>query len=120
MVNSVLLIKPQYLNLILSNEKSIEIRSCSCKSKVGDTIGLAYCGPLYRNKIKQIVATVMITSCCKYENYEEYAEDNRKHLYISNSLPYKRTYGWSFVDLKILDTPLPFEHKRGAIIWCKC
>jgi len=123
MVNSVLLIKPEYLNQILNELKTIEIRSCSCKSKVGDTIGLAFCGKSYRNKSKQIVATVKIIECKLYENNNDYLIDLNKHLYIGSddlNLPYKKTYGWVFDELKILEVPIIFEHKKGAIVWCKC
>ena len=122
MVNSVLLIKSEYLNQILNGLKTIEIRSCSCKSKINETIGIAYCGKNYRNKSKQIVATVKIVDCKLYNNRFDYLNDIKKHLYIGDdiNLPYKNTYGWVFDDLKILDIPVVFEHKKGAIVWCKC
>ena len=113
---SILLIRPEWLNLILKKEKTIELRGSSCKSKIGDTIGLAYCGPTVNKQSRYVVATVTIKSCNQYLSSVEFKNDFQKHKF-PNDLPYKKTFKWELFNLHILANPQDFLYKKGAVIW---
>ena len=111
---SILLIRKEWLDKILSGEKTIEIRGQNCKSKIGHTIGLSYCG--LKNKEHFIVATVFIEAVKKYHTIDEYNNDYEKHQSKQTALPYKNTYGWILKNIQILDKKVEYTYKKGAII----
>ena len=117
-MDSVLLIRPEWLDKIISGEKTIEIRGTSCKSKINKTIGLAYCGPsVNKQEERIIIGTAKISGYKQYNNIEEYNSDIKKHCFYHEILPYKKTFGWIFEDIKKLDYKKTFEYKKGAVIW---
>lgn len=118
-MNSILLIRPEWLDKITNGEKIIEIRGTTCKSKINTTIGLAYCGPTIDKLNRKIIATVFLSGYKQYNTIEEYQIDINKHCSYHETLPYKKTYGWILKDIKILNEPIIFEYKRGAVIWVK-
>lgn len=118
-MNSVLLIRKEHLDKILSGEKSIEIRGTPCKSKINTTIGLAYCGLKEKSNTRVIQATATITGNKLYESIDQFKEDSHLHCSTNNELPYKKTYGWLLDNIKVLKQTQTFEYKKGAIIWVK-
>ena len=116
-MNSILLIRPEWLDKIINGEKTIEIRGQKCQSKVNTTIGLAYCGPNVNKIDRKIIATVYLSGYKQYNTIEEYQTDRNKHCTHYETLPYKKTYGWILENINRLDNPINFEYKKGAVIW---
>lgn len=118
-MNSVLLIRPEWLDRIINGEKSIEIRGAPCHSKIDTTIGLAYCGPTIDKTNRKIIATAYLSGYKQYNTINEYQSDINKHCSYHEKLPYKKTYGWILDEVQILNEPITFQYKKGAIIWIK-
>ena len=118
-MNSVLLIRPEWLNKIKNGEKTIEIRGQTCKSKINTTIGLAYCGPTVDKTKRKIIVTAKLSGYKLYNSIGDYKSDIDKHCSYHETLPYKNTYGWILDDIQVLTEEILFEYKKGAVIWVK-
>ena len=116
-MNSVLLVRKEHLDKILFGSKTIEIRGSPCKSKIGRKIGFAYCGLKQKCTKRFIIGTAIISGYKQYHSIEEFKNDKEFHCSNCNSLPYKKTFGWTLYDITLLENPLEFEYKKGAIIW---
>jgi len=116
-MNSILLIRPEWLNKIKNGEKTIEIRGQPCKSKINKTIGLAYCGPTIDKTKRKIILTAKLSGYKQYNNIDEYNSDINNHCSYHETLPYKKTYGWILEDVCVLKEEIEFEYKKGAVIW---
>ncbi len=59
---------------------------------------------------------------CKKINFEEYKKGEALHCVTQEngiSLPYKNTYTWILTDSNWFETPIPYVHPKGAVIWVK-
>lgn len=108
-----LIIKKEWLDLILSGKKTIEVRS-SKTSCIGETI--------YLLESK----THLVRGTCKIQKVEKldetkWNETKDKHLVPCefNQLPYKKSYGWYLQDVTKLDKEFSYSHPKGAVIWVK-
>lgn len=118
-MNSILLIRPEWLDKIINGKKTIEIRGTKCQSKINTTIGLAYCGPNVDKNNRKLIATAYLSGYKQYNTIEEYHIDINKHCSYHETLPYKKTYGWILENIKKLEEPVDFTYKKGAVIWIK-
>tara|TARA_B100000945_G_C20327484_1_gene570717 strand:+ start:197 stop:559 length:363 start_codon:yes stop_codon:yes gene_type:complete len=109
--SDILIIKPYWANLILNGEKTMEIRSCSCKNKVNKRIYISKSGT------QQIFGSVFLKSCIGPLSSDEFHA--HKDLHRVETTMYKKNYGWIFSDVTVFDNPIPYKHKKGAIIWLK-
>lgn len=108
-----LIIKKEWLDLILSGKKTIEIRS-SKTSCIGETIYLL------ESKTHLVRGTCTIQRVEKLDE-TKWNETKDKHLVPCkfNQLPYKKSYGWYLQDVTKLDKEFSYSHPKGAVIWVK-
>ena len=107
----ILIIKPKWLEKILSGEKDLEIRGAPCCKKVGRTIELAASGT------SAVYGEALVVACYGPLTPAEWEAMRARHRVTSRSLPYKRTYAWELAVGAVHVRPKPFIRKNGAIIW---
>lgn len=107
-----LIIKPCWADLILSGEKTVEIRGSN--TKIRGTIGII------KSKSGSVFGTVDLYDSVflTKELYEELRGSHR----VGNSYEellkiYPKPYGWCFKNTVKYDKPLKYNHKRGCVIW---
>ena len=110
MPTSVLILKKQWLNKILDEDKRLEIRSFRVK-KIGHTIMLMASGT------DHIVGSAKIEACIGPMSEEEWIAARPLHHCQSDVRPYAKTYGWKLCNVLRFETPIPHKRKRGAIIF---
>lgn len=106
-----LIIKEYWLNLILSGEKTLEIRSsstgiknepfCLLESKSHLIKGIAEIN--YILLLNKILFSDLQKSHCIYRNYED--------------IPYKKMFGWHLINVIKFNNPIYHKPKKGTIIW---
>ncbi|PGK52452.1 hypothetical protein CN918_32220 [Priestia megaterium] len=106
-----LLIKEPWITHILNKEKIWEIRSSHTyvrgeifliRSGSGCIIGKATLADSFPLD-EETYATHTYKHCIKDKLYEE--------------LPYKNPHVWVIQNAQWLEKPIPYQHKRGAVIW---
>lgn len=107
---SVLILKPEWLDAILSRGKRMEIRG-SLTHKVGQRIGLM------ASKTHHISGMATITGCVGPMAVDEFVSLENQHHCTTRNLPYKKTYGWVLDDVVTLPSPIPHQRKPGAIVF---
>lgn len=106
-----LLIKSPWIDLILDGKKNWEIRGSNTKKR--GEIGLIKSGS------GMVYGTVNIVES-KELTLEEYQNGSHRHCVNSgdtSQLPYKKTYAWVLNNPIIYETPIPYQHPMGAVIW---
>ena len=103
----VLVLKKRWLQLILSGEKTVEIRGQSARQ--GHT-WLATGATIYAG------ARVCCVKCISLAEFQQMSEEHRLQY---QSLPYKKTYALSLDTARELPAPVGFHKKWGAIGWSK-
>ena len=99
----ILIVRPCWLNLILSGAKTMEICGSPLRS-----------GKYYLGYKKQIFAMAQMGRPLRITSEEHWAALRLRHRVVSKSLPYKRTYGMPILSVRAL-SPISFQHPRGAI-----
>ena len=103
-----LIIKKPHIDNILSGIKTWEIRGSSTKKR--GKIGLIESGS------KTIVGEVELVD--SIELTDELIRTNAdKHL--AKNITYKKPHAWVLKNAKRYETPIPYKHPLGAIIWVK-
>lgn len=105
-----LIIKPYWTDLILSGDKTMELRSSN--TKIRGTIGLIKSGS------KKVYGTVDFIDCIllSKELYYNYKDKHRVDKDFKE-IPYNKLYGWILNDPIKFDEPIPYNHKKGCVIW---
>jgi len=105
-----LIIKDPWVDLILRGEKTWEIRSSNVKIR-GEIA-------LIKSGTGKIFGTVELVDS-KELTLEEYRDSEDFHFIPEEKLklPYKRTYAWFLKNPNMFDTPIPYHHPQGAVIW---
>ncbi|SDC13886.1 ASCH domain-containing protein [Shouchella lonarensis] len=109
-----LIVREPWASMILSGQKSIEIRGTNTKTR-----GPIAIIPSGTGTIAGVVYLVNVTGPLDLHTY------NRINIYYGNTkeketlLPYKRTYAWQLTTPYKLPSPLPYTHPTGAVIWVK-
>lgn len=105
-----LIIKPYWADLILSGQKTMELRGSN--TKIRGRIGII------KSKTGQVYGEVDIVDCVPLSK-EEFNQYKEKHKVICDfeDIPYKNLYGWVLENVKIYDKPIPYKHKQGCVIW---
>jgi hypothetical protein len=106
-----LLIKFPWVNFILEGRKTWEIRGSN--THIRGRVGIIQSGT------GTVLGTVNIVDCIEL-TMEDYQQNSVRHCVTSErslQLPYKKTYAWVLEDPIVLETPLPYKHPRGAVIW---
>lgn len=107
-----LILKPKWADMILNEDKVIEVRGSN--TKIRGTIGII------KSKTKKVWGTVKIYSS-KPMNKELFELTKSSHgLKISYEellKIYPNPYAW-FLDSPIkFDKPIEYRHKQGCVIW---
>ncbi|SDO71204.1 ASCH domain-containing protein [Halobacillus sp. SY10] len=106
-----LLVKEPWIDLILSGEKTWEIRGTNTKHR--GTTGLIKSGTGHVFGTVEIVDSQPLTKA-EYErstSLHGIPEENCQQL------PYKRTYAWVLRNPFFYEEPIPYTHPLGAVIW---
>lgn len=108
-----LIIKEKWANLILSGEKTVEVRSSDTKIR-GDIY-------IIISGTKQAWGTAELVDTCKLDKdlFERTLKDKHKIEMTYEELLkiYKNPHGWIFKNVKKFETPIPYNHKKGCVIW---
>ena len=106
-----LIIKSPWIDYILDNEKTWEIRGSGTTTR----------GPIFliKSGSDKIYGECNLVDCIELD-YTGYKNNVSKH-HISQItdgiLPYKRTFAWVLKDVKKYDKPITYNKKPGAIVW---
>lgn len=105
-----LIVRQPWVGLILSGQKTWEMRSSP--TKVRGEIGLIEQGT------GMIVGSVFLQNSVLPSDVE-LANNYQKHRVLDDKLFLKWPYAWILSDAKRFDEPAPYEHPMGAVIWVK-
>lgn len=118
-----LLVKKPWASLLVSGQKTIELRG-SATSKVGQRICIAESGS------QVLVGEVVIQKCLLVAVRDQYGilqdVDGSPSLaslsvlhrvFDLTAIPYQKVYAWYVTDCSAYDTPVPYKHPSGAVIW---
>ena len=102
----VLVLREPWLAKILSGEKTLEIRSRSCRH---GRVWLGCGGKVYG--CVDIVDTAALTE-------QEFRDKGALHHWPADEpLPYNKIVGWTLSGARALEPPLPYWRPRTAIVW---
>ena len=106
-----LIVKPNWLDLILSGKKRLEIRR-GRSNKVARRIGLSASGS------STISATALFMDCHGPLSPSQWAALRPFHLVEGDDMPYgDQTCAWELDRVQVLAVPLPFCRRRGPVVW---
>ena len=100
--DKILVLKERWLRLLLSGEKTLEIR------------GAPFKGGRYFLGCKSIVWGVATFGDPVELGLEEFRARQHQHLVEADNLPYKKTFGMPVLTVRALPQH-PYTHPRGAI-----
>lgn len=116
-----LIIKQEWASKILNGEKTLELRSTACKKR--EPVAVAISGT------KQLWGQVNITDrfliCRKIDgelkDVAPHSFQGTMHLHLVNNpelvKDYEEVHGWLLSGAVRYDRPIPYHHKRGAVVW---
>jgi hypothetical protein len=104
-----LLIKKQYLDLILDGSKVWELRSRNTSRR--GVICLIESGSGLIRGLADLSSTIKLDKTTYDDNYELH----------QIGIPYEdcrwNKYAWEFDSVEVLDHPIAYQHPQGAVIW---
>lgn len=106
-----LIIRKQWLDLILSGKKTWEMRSTA--TKISGRIALIEAGS------GLIAGEAILTGCTGLFGADAHREYQHKHCITDLSLLEKWNCAWELEGAKRYDEPIPYKHPKGAVIWVK-
>lgn len=111
-----LIIKKKWLDLILKGKKTMEIRGNIPRSHLYIKIALIESGSGLIKGEAYIYSVVRLWKNGWFEKAQEY---HRIPLKDKSIIKYKKCYGWWFTVPIVFETPIPYKHPQGAVIWVK-
>ena len=108
----ILVIKPEWLSLIMCGKKTIEIRASACRKEPGTRI---YLSP---SKTATVVGVATFIRSIGPMDEIEWCDLRTEHLSEAQR-PYPKTHGWCFSNVELFTHPIPYLVKRGSIVWRK-
>ena len=110
-----LIIKREWLDLIISGRKTLEIRGCNTK-KVKEKIYLLS-SPNHRIMAECIIKAAYPISC------SDWSEERENHCvdipYPELKKRYNTPYAWVLSEVKPIKDIWFYNHPKGAVIWVK-
>jgi hypothetical protein len=109
-----LVIKPNWLDLILAGKKSWELRGTSTRIRGNIALAASGTGLLY--------GTIKISNCLGPFDTRELKTHFQDHKVCDDLLDrinYRATYAWVLSDPQKFAVPMPYKHPTGAVIWVK-
>ena len=109
-----LIIKSPWIDMILSGEKTWEIRGMRTIKK--EWIALIKSGS---KKIFGICRIIDVKGPLTLKEFQDTFEKHRvpPEKIKRDGLPYKKTYAWVIRDVLQFEVPIQYEHPSGAVIW---
>ncbi|MEK8017999.1 MAG: ASCH domain-containing protein [Candidatus Parabeggiatoa sp.] len=104
-----LIIRQPWLDLILSGQKTFEMRSKL--TRIRGEIGLIQSGS------GLVLGTAHLLDCVHLMRYELEKYQDKHCVDLQNPLLDKYRWAWQLSDARRFDKPLPYKHSRGAVIW---
>ncbi len=106
-----LIIKKEFLDMILSGQKTWEIRG-SATSRRGPIA-------LIQSQSGLVVGTCEVVGVEGPLTLATLKANHRKTGFRPTSLYYRKTYAWVLRNARRLPQPIPYRHPAGAVIWVK-
>lgn len=107
----ILVIKPEWLQLILNGEKTLEIRANTCRKTPGTAIFLSPSGSA------KITGRAIFDGSIPIEDDDTWALFRPQHC-VPGARPYRRTHAWRLSEVMHLEN-IPYAVRRGSIVWRK-
>ena len=99
----ILIVKPCWIDLIVSGEKTLEVRGKAFRP-----------GKYLLGYQQQILAVAHLGKPFRITTTEQWLTLRSQHSVMLDDPPYKRTYGLPILSAHRV-SPVPFSHPRGAI-----
>ena len=99
----ILIVKPCWLQLILSGAKTMEIRGTAYRP-----------GKYWLGHQRQILAVAQLGKPLRVSTPEQWISLQPQHRVMRSDLPYKNTFALPIESVRPV-SPFPFRHPRGAI-----
>jgi hypothetical protein len=106
-----LIVKKPRIDLILSGEKTWEMRSKP--TKITGWIGLIEQGT------GLIVGRAFLTSGWIRPSKQELIDNHSKHLVDDTDILERWCYAWEIERAERFDKPIKYKHPKGAVVWVK-
>ncbi len=103
----IMILKKQWLDMILSGCKTIELRGQTAKS-----------GPVWLGNEQKLHGRARIQRSQRL-TYPQLVELQQQHRVPPTTLPYPKTYALYLENVRPLKHRIPFWHPRGAIGWVR-
>lgn len=105
-----LIVKTHWADLILSGEKTIELRGSN--TKIRGKIGIIKSGTKKVYGEVELIDSIQINEDDYYKLYDLHKVNANR-----SDIPYKNLYGWILKNPIIYEKPVPYNHKTGCVIW---
>lgn len=105
-----LIVKSEWADLILSGQKTMELRGSH--TKIRGKIGII------KSKTGKVYGTVeLVDSLPLSEDLFYQTVDQHQVTCSYEDIPYKQLYGWVLKNAEYYEEPIPYQHKQGCVIW---
>lgn len=110
-----LIIKKEWLDLILRGKKNLEIRGHDTK-KINKPIYLLESGSHKVRAICKIKNSTLMT----YQNWDKHKENACLDMtFIGLNKWYHTAYAWELTEIEPIEDIWHYEHPKGAVVWVK-
>lgn len=109
---SILIVQQPWIGLLLSGQKTLEIRGKPCSKPAGERVYLALSGG---GGI--VLGSVAFVACHGPLGTPEWARRAPEHCVEAAKLPYPTTYAWEVGAPVRFHKPVPYHHKPGVVVW---
>lgn len=110
-----LIIKKEWLDLILSGKKTLEIRGHDTK-KLNEPIYLLESGSHRVRAVCKIKSSTLMT----YQNWDKYKNNACLDMsFVGLNKWYHTAYAWEIAEIEPIEDIWYYAHPKGAVIWVK-
>ncbi|MNW46847.1 ASCH domain protein [compost metagenome] len=106
-----LIIKPYWADLILSGQKTWEIRGQNTNHRGHTEIIYSGTGHIYGSA--ELVESFRISEAM----FEASRDEHQIEPWKFDISRYKEIYAWAFENPSFHDEPIPYKHPQGVVIW---
>ena len=107
-----LVVKKQWLDLILAGKKNWEIRGCSTTRRGWIHFAESQAGG-------KLVGRARLVDCLSVSESMFMKHFSNHHVKSWSAMPYKHVYAWVLEQAERYDIPFEYDHQQGAVIWVK-
>jgi hypothetical protein len=107
-----LVVKKQWLDLILAGKKNWEIRGCSTKRRGWIHFAESQAGGKLAGRAR-LVDCLPVTKSMFAKHFSNH------HVRSWSAMPYKHVYAWVLEQAERFTIPFGYDHQQGAVIWVK-